>query len=210
FREDLHLYFERGVEHAGDVRAQDDQIADLDRVEELQVVDGGGHQQAARVAMTGDRAGDVDQMHHRAAEDEPERVRVVRQHDLDHLGRRIRGPLRRRSGGWGLGIRDWGDWWLVTAHRSPQSSPPTPESPSASEVVADPDCEPRLTPFVGAVDTLETRIDARAREHGIFPVVVQQGSPRPVEVNREPEGKGLEAEAVCRPAILPAEPRHAL
>ena len=64
-------------------------------VEELQVVDGGGHQQAARVAMAGDRAGDVDQVHHGAAEDEPERVGVVRQHDLNHFGRRLRRTLRQ-------------------------------------------------------------------------------------------------------------------
>ena len=37
--------------------------------------------------MAGDGAGDVDEVHHGAAEDEPERVRVVRQHDLHHLGR---------------------------------------------------------------------------------------------------------------------------
>ena len=30
--------------------------------------------------------GDVDEVHHRAAEDVPERVRVVRQHDLHHFG----------------------------------------------------------------------------------------------------------------------------
>jgi hypothetical protein len=48
-------------------------------MQELQAVDGGGHQQRAGVAVTGNRAGDVDQVHHRAAEDEPERVRVVRQ-----------------------------------------------------------------------------------------------------------------------------------
>ena len=37
--------------------------------------------------MAGDGSGDVDEVHHRAAEDEPERVGIVRQDDLHHLGR---------------------------------------------------------------------------------------------------------------------------
>ena len=73
------------------------QIADLDRMQELQVVDGGRDQQAARVPMAGDGAGNVDEVHHGAAEDEPERVRVVRQHDLHHLGLRFGRALRREG-----------------------------------------------------------------------------------------------------------------
>ena len=92
--EDVDLHFERGREDAGDARLQDDQVADLDRVEELQVVDGGGDEQRARVAVTGDGAGDVDEVHHRAAEDESERVGVVRQHDLHHFRGGIGGALR--------------------------------------------------------------------------------------------------------------------
>ena len=49
----------------------------------------------AGVAVAGDRAGDVDEVHDRAAEDEPERVGVVRQHDLHHLGGRVGGALGR-------------------------------------------------------------------------------------------------------------------
>ena len=58
-------------------------------MQELQTVHGGGDEPRARVADGGHRAGDVDEMHHRAAEYEPERVRVVRQHDLGHLGHRV-------------------------------------------------------------------------------------------------------------------------
>ena len=79
--------------HAAVTRAfEDDQVADLDRMEELQAVDGGGHQQAAGVTVAGDGAGDVDQVHDGAAEDEPERVRVVRQDDLHHLRRGLGRP----------------------------------------------------------------------------------------------------------------------
>ena len=94
-RKHVHLHFERRRERAGDARLQDDQVADLDRVEELEVVDGGGDQQRAGVAVAGDGAGDVDQVHDGAAQDEPERVGVVGQHDLHHLGGGVGGALRR-------------------------------------------------------------------------------------------------------------------
>src|SRR5687767_8547483 len=44
--------------------------------------------------MTSNGAGDVDQMHHRAAENKAERIRVVWQDDLDGLGRRVLPPFR--------------------------------------------------------------------------------------------------------------------
>ncbi len=40
--------------------------------------------------MAGDRAGDVDEVHDRSAEDVPERVGIVREDDLHHLGRAVR------------------------------------------------------------------------------------------------------------------------
>ena len=93
-REDLDLDFERRAPGGGDARLEDDQVADLDRVEELQAVDGGGDEQAARVAVTGDGAGDVDEVHDRPAEDVAQRVGVVRQDDLHHLRRGLGRPLR--------------------------------------------------------------------------------------------------------------------
>jgi hypothetical protein len=60
-------------------------------MEELQPVHGCGHEQAAGVAVAGDGGGDVDEVHDGAAEDESERVGVVRQDDLHHFG----GGLRR-------------------------------------------------------------------------------------------------------------------
>ena len=64
-RKHLHFDFERRVKRRRHRGAQDDEVADLDRVEELQPVHGRGDEQAARVAMRGDRAGDVDQVHRR-------------------------------------------------------------------------------------------------------------------------------------------------
>ena len=92
-RKHFDLHFERRGPDGGDARLENDQVADLDRVEELQAVDRGRHEQRAGVAVAGDRAGDVDEVHDRPAEDEPERVGVVRQDDLHHLGGRLRGAL---------------------------------------------------------------------------------------------------------------------
>src|SRR5205085_5295948 len=47
----------------------------------------------------------------------------------------VSGPRSQRSGGWGLGIGDWGDWWLgslITNYHSPQSPIPNSHSPAAS------------------------------------------------------------------------------
>src|ERR1700731_4455457 len=52
-----------------------------------------------------------------------------------------------------------------------------------SEVVADPDRELRLA---------ERRAATLGREHHVFPCLVEQRAPRPVEVDREPEGECLE------------------
>src|SRR5206468_5433716 len=87
------LFRSRG-EDARDVRLQDDQVADLDRVEELQIVDRRRHQQAAGVAVARDGAGDVDEVHDGAAQDEAKRVGVVWQYHLHHLGSRRRGAFR--------------------------------------------------------------------------------------------------------------------
>src|SRR5690606_7350627 len=52
-----------------------------------------------RVTVAGDGASDVDEVHHRAAEDEAERVGVVRQDDLNGLGRRVLPAFGRRGHG---------------------------------------------------------------------------------------------------------------
>ena len=47
---DIDLRFERCREDARHARLQDDQVSDLDRVQELQAVDGGRHQQSCACA----------------------------------------------------------------------------------------------------------------------------------------------------------------
>ena len=63
-------------------------------MEKLQAIDGGGDERGPGVPMAGDRPGDVDEVHCRAAEQVTERVGIVRQHDLHHFGHRL---------GWFLG-----------------------------------------------------------------------------------------------------------
>jgi hypothetical protein len=64
-------------------------------MQELQAVDRGRHHPRAGVPAGGHRPRDVDQVHDRSAEDEPERVGIVRQDDLGDDGERIGGALRR-------------------------------------------------------------------------------------------------------------------
>ena len=75
----------------------------LSLMEELEAVDCRRDEQAPRVAMAGNRPGDVDEVHHRAAEDVPERVGIVRQHDLHHLRGAFGGPF----GGQHPELNDW-------------------------------------------------------------------------------------------------------
>src|SRR5205807_8843927 len=96
FGEDVDLDFERGLKRAGDVRLQDDQVANFDRMQELEVVDRGRDEEAPRVTMARDRPGNVDEVHDRTAQDEAQRIGIVGQHDLDHLGGRLGGALWRQ------------------------------------------------------------------------------------------------------------------
>jgi hypothetical protein len=93
-REHLDLHFQRCREGAGHPGPEDDQVPHLDRVQELQPVNGRRDQQASRMAMAGNRPGDVDQMHDRAAQNEAKRVGVIRQDHLDHFRGGFVGPLR--------------------------------------------------------------------------------------------------------------------
>jgi hypothetical protein len=96
-----------------------DQITDLDGMEKLEPVDGSGHDRDPGVANGRDRPGDVDKVYHRAAKDESQRVRVVRQHDLHHVGKR----LGRRLGCQGHQAQNPGE--ACASPRFPGSAPAT-------------------------------------------------------------------------------------
>src|SRR5262245_59002504 len=124
-------------------------------------------------------------MHHRAAEDEPERVRIVRQHHLLHFGRRL-----RRALGWGSHSRlDCGPlasgFWLPALCGDPPEVL-SPKPVAVLKIVPDPDGEVRLTERVTA---------ALRGEDDVLPVLVEERSPSPVEVDREPERERLEPDS---------------
>jgi hypothetical protein len=64
-------------------------VADLDRMQELEAVDSRRQRERIGVAMAGNRSGDVNQVHHRAAKNVAEGIRVVRKDHLRGLGCRL-------------------------------------------------------------------------------------------------------------------------
>ena len=81
FDADLH----RGVEGAVHPRLQDQQIANVDGCDEVDVVHRGSDDVGAGVAIGGHRSHEVDEMHEPAAEQIAEGVGVVGQDQLGHL-----------------------------------------------------------------------------------------------------------------------------
>ena len=83
-----HLYagLHGGVEGAVDGRAEDDEVADMNGNEEVEVIDRSGDDVALGVAMGGESSGDIDPVHEAAAKEGSERVRIVRHDDFDHFG----------------------------------------------------------------------------------------------------------------------------
>jgi hypothetical protein len=85
FGENFHADFHGRMENAVDARLQNDKLADADRRAEIEIVHRGRNDVAIRMAMSGESACDVDQVHHAAAEHIAERIRVVGQNGLDHF-----------------------------------------------------------------------------------------------------------------------------
>ena len=73
----LDADFERCVEGAIDAGFENEQIADMDGLDEVDVIHGGGDDMGAGVAIGGHGAGQVDEVHETAAEEIAERVGVV-------------------------------------------------------------------------------------------------------------------------------------
>ena len=68
---------------------KNDEIADAHRNQEVNVIDGCGHDVVARVAMRGHGAGQIDPVHQASAQQGGERIGVIRQNDFRHFGLRI-------------------------------------------------------------------------------------------------------------------------
>ena len=99
---DAHADLHRRLADEVDLRLQPHDLAEMDRREERQAVDRRRDHVAARVAHAGHRRGDVDPLHHLAAEDRAERVGVAGQDDLRHLDARSARRLCRPAVAHGL------------------------------------------------------------------------------------------------------------
>jgi hypothetical protein len=83
---DLNAYFKRCIESTVDTGLEYEQVADVDGLDEVDVIHGRGDDVGARVAVGRDGAGDIDEMHETAAEQVAESVGVIGKDDLSHLG----------------------------------------------------------------------------------------------------------------------------
>ena len=83
---DFNAHFEGSIESAVDTRFEDEQVADVYGLYEIDMVHGRGDDVGARVAIGGYGAGDVDEMHEAATEQVAEGVGVIRKDDFGHLG----------------------------------------------------------------------------------------------------------------------------
>jgi hypothetical protein len=98
FRKYLHADFHRGAKDAIDAGFQDDPFADVDGKAEIHIVNRRGDAMAIGVTSGRERSGDIDQVHHAAAQHFAERVRVVGQHSLDDFGTRRAYRFSRQAG----------------------------------------------------------------------------------------------------------------
>src|ERR1700675_3768729 len=85
FYADLH----RRIKHAVDGGAQDHDVADAHGHKKIKMIDGRRDHIVARVPMRGHGRGHVDPVHKTSADEGIERVGVVGEDDLRHLGLRV-------------------------------------------------------------------------------------------------------------------------
>ena len=85
FKVDFDRHFNRGAESPRDLCAQDDELPYPDWMNEVQVVHGNRHHHAARVTMSHNCPGNIDQMHHLAAQDVAEWIGIIRQDHFHHF-----------------------------------------------------------------------------------------------------------------------------
>ena len=85
FDPDFYADFNRRVEGAIDAGLENEQIADVYGLDEVDVIHGRGDNVGARVAIGGDGAGEIDEVHESAAQQVAKRVGVVGEDDLSHF-----------------------------------------------------------------------------------------------------------------------------
>ena len=98
FRPDFDADFHGSGKGAVDAGLEGEQVAEVHRLDEVDVVHGGGDDVGARVTIGGHGAGEVDEVHEAAAEQVAQGVGVVGQDDLSHLRLRAGDGARNRVG----------------------------------------------------------------------------------------------------------------
>ena len=83
---DFHTDLKGRVEGAIDAGLEDEQIADVHGLNEIDVIHRSRDDVGARVAIGGDGAGEIDEVHQATAEEVAERVGVVGEDNLSHFG----------------------------------------------------------------------------------------------------------------------------
>ena len=82
------------------LRFQHDEFTQADRVKKIQMIHRCCDHLAMAMPVRGDRAGDIDEVHHAPAQDVPQKICVLRKHQPDHFGARSTDrPARQRVPG---------------------------------------------------------------------------------------------------------------
>ena len=85
FRPHLHAHLHRGGKCAVDAGLERDQVAQVHRLDEVDVVHRGGHNVGARVPVGGHCASHINEVHQPSAQQIAQRVGVVGQDELGHF-----------------------------------------------------------------------------------------------------------------------------
>jgi len=91
-RKNLHAHFHRSTKHPVHAGFQYDELAHANGKSKIEIIHRRRNHMAVRMSMCGNRARNVDQMHHASAQHIPQRIRIIRQHRFHHL------RLRRANG----------------------------------------------------------------------------------------------------------------
>src|SRR3569833_1467912 len=95
---DFHTDFEGCIEGAIDAGLQNEQIAYVDGLDEIDMVHRCCDHMRPGVPICRDRSGEIDEVHEAAAEQVAERVCIVGEDDLSHLGLRAGYGTHKRVG----------------------------------------------------------------------------------------------------------------
>ena len=98
FREYFYADFHGGAKDAVHAGLQDNPLADVDGETKIHVINGRGDAMAIGMASGRQCSGDVDQVHHAAAQHFAERVGVVGKHRFDDFGTRRAYWFSRQAG----------------------------------------------------------------------------------------------------------------